>query len=861
MMRNIFITIAFALLSLVDAGAKPLVLHSKAKPLEVMLPQSHDKVVDIATQMLSSDMQMLTGTSAVITKKAAQASVVAVQLDRITSGEAKLLQRLGIAVSEIKDCPDAFIIKVLQGKVYAVGSNGRGVAYALLELSRMAGVSPWVWWADNTPETVEEVTLEDGFSTVQRPAVERRGIFINDEDWSILPWSHNTHDPAAGTFECAVKGRKCKRIGAQTYKEVFKLLLRLRANMIWPAMHEYTVPFYQVEGAMEVADSCGIIIGTSHCEPLMRNNTTEWSVDERGSFNYLTNKEQVQDYWIARLKESAGRQNVYTMGMRGIHDGSMEGPKTLDEKTFWLQRVIDDQREMLAKYVNKDLTKVPQAFVPYKEVLEIYENGLRVPDDITLIWCDDNYGYLTRLPDAEQQKRSGGHGLYYHLSYWGRPHSYLWHTTTQPGLIFNELREAYNHNVRKQWIFNVHDPKAAAFDLELALDLAWKGIGDGGIASVSGFETQWFAREFGESVGQILSAVAQNLNRLTAIRRPEFMGWNQVELDKKKYPTGKSPIADTEFSFTEFGGEADKYLTDYRTSVLIYDMAVEGLPIQKRNAAFALLGYKLKTSALFAERMLEAQRARSMAVATDAEAVLQRNISIAKALRCRDEIRALTMRLNTSENGKWAGLMNDHPQDYPVYGDVPLPYTFGEDSIRMFIAMDSERENILKRYGMDRQLKSNRAPYIGEGAVSIKAWNYDNSSVALTQVEQLGHSMSAVPLPKGEWAEYSISVTGDMADKDALIRVAVLPTQANDRGDIRFGVSIDGSAETVFSLKEPYRSERWKVQVLRQQALRTVACKLAEGEHKVRIRALDDHIVLDQLMFDTKPERKFYSLP
>ena len=181
----------------------------------------------------------------------------------------------------------------------------------------------------------------------------------------------------------------------------------------------------------------------------------------------------VQSYWIERLKEAGPYENFYTMGMRGIHDSGMEGVKTLQEKTDALQQVIDDQRKLLSKYVDKDVEKIPQAFVPYKEVLQIMENGLQLPEDITLIWCDDNYGYMTRLSDKEQQKRNGGAGVYYHLSYWGRPHDYMWLCTTQPGLIYSEMKQAYDCNARRLWVVNVHDLKPAAYDLELFLDMAW----------------------------------------------------------------------------------------------------------------------------------------------------------------------------------------------------------------------------------------------------------------------------------------------------------------------------------------------------------------------------------------------------
>ena len=393
-------------------------------PITYQIPKKVEPVVKTALDMWMGDMQQVTGM-----RPQASASGI-------------------IKVSHNASLPhDGFRIQVKKGRILIEGGNGRGMAYGLLELSRLAGVSPWVWWGDVVPEQKNHLALSDDFKTEQQPSVAYRGIFLNDEDWSLRPWSHKTYEPS-----------EKKQIGPKTYRKIFELMLRLRANTIWPAMHPGTIAFFNIPGAKAIADSCGIVIGTSHCEPLLRNNVDEWDTTERGAFNYRTNRQQVHQYWTERLQEvKKSKDNMFTIGMRGIHDSSMEGYKTEEEKFEALQQVINDQQELLRKHIG-DPSKLMQVFVPYKEVLQLYEKGLQLPDNVTLMWCDDNYGYMTRLSDANEQQRSGGAGVYYHLSYWGRPHDYLWLTTTQPGLIYNEMREAYNHNVRKLWIANVHDP-------------------------------------------------------------------------------------------------------------------------------------------------------------------------------------------------------------------------------------------------------------------------------------------------------------------------------------------------------------------------------------------------------------------
>jgi len=422
----------------VNSSAVDIEWYDGSTSVTYNVQKSVDPVVLTALDMFGSDMQAVTGRRA-RPVSVDGASIRIIEADRASGSVLRRLKKEGVPVDSLMTLTDGFHISVIGRQITVVGANGRGTAYGVLELSRMAGVSPWIWWGDVLPERRNRLIIDSGYRTLQGASVEYRGIFINDEDWTLRPWSYGTYEPA-----------EFGQIGPRTYKKVFQLLLRLRANAIWPGMHTGTKAFFRTEGAKAVADSCGIAIGTSHCEPLLRNNVDEWNEKQRGRYNYMTNRQAVHDYWIERLKEVKGSAggNMFTIGMRGIHDGSMEGVKTMDEKQTALQQVIDDQQELLRKYIGAP-ERQTQVFVPYKEVLEIYERGLRVPDYVTLMWCDDNYGYMTRLSNAAEQKRTGGGGIYYHLSYWGRPHDYLWLTTTQPGLIYNEMREAYDHNVRK----------------------------------------------------------------------------------------------------------------------------------------------------------------------------------------------------------------------------------------------------------------------------------------------------------------------------------------------------------------------------------------------------------------------------
>ena len=816
----------FYLFTLLPLNAADVVWFDGQHPVTYSVSGKVDPVVKIAIDMFRSDMQQVTGMKPVASGK----------------GVIQLIQKKG--------ADDGFRIYVKGGRIVIEGNGGRGTAYGLLELSRMAGVSPWVWWGDVVPEHKDRLTIDSQFQTEQKPSVQYRGIFINDEDWSLRKWAWKHYEaspgPSKGGEQVPRTPAQFGAMGPKTYKAIFQLLLRLRANAIWPGMHTGTPGFFTIPGNKEMADSCGILIGTSHCEPLLRNNVAEWNHAKRGAYNYITNREQVQQYWIERLQEVKGSEELFTIGMRGIHDGSMEGVKTPEEKLNGLQQVIDDQRELIKKYYNKNVEQVPQVFIPYKEVLEIMENGLRVPDDVTLMWCDDNYGYMTRLSDAEQQKRSGGGGVYYHLSYWGRPHDYLWLTTTQPGLIYSEMKAAYDHNCRKLWIVNVHDPKVAAYDLEFFLDMAWD-INSIQPQTINQHLERWLCTQFGEQAGKMLAPAMQEFYRLCGIRKPEFMGWTQVELDKKVYPRGRSQVIDTEFSESEFGNEMGRYLSDYHNICVTVDKAEKLIRSELKDAFFAAVKYPTSAAFHMAGKMLYAQKARSKYMGQTDKAMEGRQDDMYRSARASMghyfNIQKLTDYYNNElVDGKWKGIMNMMPRDLPVFNPPTLPYLpekYPDNAVMSFIPMNQ----VLER---------------ASDFVACNAVDHDGTSKGSHSIQMLGHSMNAVSIPKGEELVYHFTT---QEEGDATLYTAMIPTQPNDKGDLRYQVMLDDQQPVVISLKEKYRSESWKSSVLRGQALKTTAVKVSKGQHTLKIKALDDHIILDQWMLDFKKNRKFYVIP
>ncbi|WP_206367348.1 glycosyl hydrolase 115 family protein [Sphingobacterium sp. SGR-19] len=755
-------------------------------------------LVETAIDLIVEDSKSVSEQPFRLTDKPANGSVI-IGIPGESKSFDQLLAANQIDISEIKGQWEAFHIQAITDGntqyLFVVGSDPHGAAYGVLELSRLIGVSPWVWWADVAPERKSDVILPADFKDTQYPNVQYRGIFLNDEDWGLTPWSAHTFEREAKIKEGIdpAKTKKMQTIGPKTYSKIFELLLRLRANTIWPAMHEVTVPFYFVQGNREAAEKYGIYIGSSHCEPLARNSATEWDIVGKGRYNYISNKENVVSYWTDRLKELGGSNNIFTLGMRGKHDGAMEGVKGVAEYKDAIDKVIVDQTALLKTYINPDPSQIPQVVIPYKEILDVYRAGMKVPDYATLMWCDDNYGYITHFPDAEEKQRSGGNGVYYHISYWGRPHDYLWLSTASPALIHQQLKTAYEHDVRKIWIVNVGDIKPGEYQTELFLDMAWN-IAEINNKGVNQHLRDWLTREFGRETGEKLLPMMQEHYRLAHIRKPEFMGnTREEEADRAYYRT----VRDLPWSEEEVRDLLQSY-RDLSTAV----SAIENfIPQNKREAFFQLIAYPIQGAAEMNHKMLHAQLAR------------HGKVDWKESHDAFDRIIALTDKYNNLHGGKWNRMMDYKPRNLPVFQRVKE-----EQATEPMI---SHIKPNLTLNGADLHGKS-------------------------TSLEGLGYEGKAVSVAKGEELYYDLKeIQGD----SVLVEVRLLPSHPVEGGDIRFAISLGDTATQEISYKTAGRSEEWKMNVLRNQAIRKIRFPL-QGKDKARIRisALDEGVVLDQVL-------------
>lgn len=775
--KILFSIFVFAVLTLSARGKQQDFVIQSGGVVAIACSGSEAPVVRTSLELLCRDLQTVLSATANVDANIGNMIVG-------TAGKSRLIEQTGIDVSVLKDKKQAFLLTVSQdGKLVVAGSDSHGTAYGILEISRLLGVSPWEWWADVTPEKKETFRLSSKFRNLQFPSVEYRGIFINDEDWGLMPWSNKTYEPSD------VKGE----VGPRTNERIFELLLRLRANTYWPAMHECTLPFFLTKGNREVAKKYGIFMGASHCEPMACNAAGEWSRRGKGAYDYVNNSPAVYKFWEDRVKEVAGQEILYTLGMRGVHDGKMQGAKTVEEQKAVLDRVFTDQRGLLEKYVNKDVTQVPQVFIPYKEVLDIYHAGLQVPEDVTLMWCDDNYGYIRHFPTAEERARKGGNGLYYHVSYWGRPHDHLWLSTMSPSLIYQQMKLAYDQGIQKMWILNVGDIKPAEYQIELFMDMAWN-LDKISSEGVTAHLEHWLKRELGASCAKTILPVMQEHYRLAHIRKPEFMGNTREE--------EKNPIYRVVKDLPWSEREINERLNAYSQLSETVEKAASKVSADRQSAYFELVKYPVQAAAQMNRKLLYAQLARHDKADWE------------KSDAAYDSIAALTQYYNSLENGKWNRMMDFKPRKLSVFNRV--------------------------------ERKAATAPMTAERKAACR-WNGAEAKKGNAIVcEGLGYEGKAAEIRKGDALTFSF---GNLKTDSVEVDIRLLPNHPVHGGKLRFSVSLDGAEPEVIAYETKGRSEEWKENVLRNQAIRKIVLPVSDRKsHQLVIKALDEGVILDQIM-------------
>lgn len=642
-------------------------LASPRQTAAILYDASDAAVVKRAAELFGADVEAVTGRRPQVTSATGETGPAVIVG---TVGGSALIRRLSeagkIDTAPLEGAWERYMIQTVANPLPGIrtalviaGSDRRGAAYGLFTLSELIGVSPWYWWADVPVKKHAALHVDAPPTYSQTPSVRYRGIFLNDEDWGLTPWASQTFEPERGN------------IGPRTYAKVCELLLRLKANYLAPAMHPVSTSFNQIPENKLVADTFAIVMGSTHCEPLLLNTASEWDTKTMGPWNYDKNKEGINRVLTQRVRENSPYENVYTLALRGLHDGAMSTTLPMHEKVRMLQQALLDQRRILAENIDRPVETVPQAFTPYKEVLEIYSNGLELPDDITIVWPDDNYGYMKRLSGVREQRRTGRSGVYYHVSYLGVPHSYLWFSTTPPSLMYEELRKAYDTTADRLWLVNCGDLKGSEMQVSLFLDMAWD-IGRFTADNVVTYPARWLAGIFGEAYYDRLEAMTREHLRLAFPRKPEYMGWGY---HWNRFDHNCEQLTDTDFSFTNYD-EAQRRLEAYRQLGARAEALLHEIGDEARPAFYQLVYYPLRGAELMNRMTLGGQRNRWYARQGRAATNAVRD----EVQRCYDSLQVITRGYNSLLGGKWNHMMSMRQNYDGVSSYFNLPHLATHDA-------------------------------------------------------------------------------------------------------------------------------------------------------------------------------------
>ena len=641
-------------------------LASPRQTAAILYDASDAAVVKRAAELFAADVEAVTGRRPQVTSATGETGPAVIVG---TVGGSALIRRLSeagkIDTAPLEGAWERYLIQTVANPLPGIrkalviaGSDRRGAAYGLFTLSELIGVSPWYWWADVPVKKHAALHVDAPPTYSQTPSVRYRGIFLNDEDWGLTPWASQTFEPERGN------------IGPRTYAKVCELLLRLKANYLAPAMHPVSTSFNQIPENKLVADTFAIVMGSTHCEPLLLNTASEWDTQTMGPWNYDKNKEGINRVLTQRVRENSPYENVYTLALRGLHDGAMSTTLPMHEKVRMLQQALLDQRQILAENIDRPVETVPQAFTPYKEVLEIYSNGLELPDDVTIVWPDDNYGYMKRLSGVREQRRTGRSGVYYHVSYLGVPHSYLWFSTTPPSLMYEELRKAYDTTADRLWLLNCGDLKGSEMQVSLFLDMAWD-IGRFTADNVVTYPARWLAGIFGEAYYDLEAMTREHL-RLAFPRKPEYMGWGY---HWNRFDHNCEQLTDTDFSFTNYD-EAPRRLEAYRKLGARAEALLHEIGDEARPAFYQLVYYPLRGAELMNRMTLGGQRNRWYARQGRAATNAVRD----EVQRCYDSLQVITRGYNSLLGGKWNHMMSMRQNYDGVSAYFNLPHLATHDA-------------------------------------------------------------------------------------------------------------------------------------------------------------------------------------
>lgn len=734
-----------------------------------------------AVENLSEDFSRVTGRRAPITRNPNTATIIIGTVGR----EGFIEEYLSAEdLESLQGAREKYLLKASgDGKVIIAGSDKRGTTYGIYALSAAIGVSPWYWWADVPSVQRDKIYILNGIYTEGEPKVFYRGIFLNDEAPALTGWVNENTDGYKSGF----------------YIRVFELLLRLKGNFLWPAM--WDAAFYDDDPLnMYYADEMGIIMGTSHHEPCARAQK-EWHRYGTGPWDYNKNRKELMKFWKGGIERMKDTEDVVTVGMRGDGDMAMEEGTNI----ALLERIIRDQRRMISEVTGKPASETPQVWALYKEVQDYYDKGMRVPDDVTLLLCDDNWGNVRKLPAMDAEPRSGGYGMYYHFDYVGGPRNYKWLNCNQVERVWEQMNLCYRYGVRKLWVVNVGDLKPMEYPIQFFLDMAWdpESITPETIrAHTEKFARDQFPGSDSKEIADIIGLYSKYARRVT----PELLNADTYSFNYDEWPRMV-----TEWNELELRALRVLQTMDPKWNDAYYELVL--FPIQAMQNVYEMY----------------------YSVAMNRKATAPQDINYwagrVEALYERDSL------LCAYYNHELAGGKWNHMMDQKHIG-----YTYWQEP---------------RRQVMPKTVKSEEEPYLchmeKDGCISIEAVN-SSSLNGVTLIPGLGKTEGAITVlpeetaPLDAYAEFEIQTA---SDGKGMLNIYLSPTlNFNAGAGLRYAVSVDGGEEQIVNFNGHYKGELGPWQAASIIVSRTELDFGAAGRHTLRFRFVDQGPVLQKIVID-----------
>ena len=722
--------------------------------------------------------------------------------------------------TQIVDNPFKGIKKAL----VIAGSDKRGTIYGIYDLSNQIGVSPWYYWADVPVKKQTELHVLPGIHSQGEPKVKYRGIFINDEAPALSGWA----------FE------KFGGFNSKFYDKVFELILRMKGNYLWPAMWGRMFYVEDPQNAV-LADEYGIVMGTSHHEPLTRAHA-EWG-KANGKWDFNSNSEALIQFWKDGIKRMGNKETIVTIGMRG--DG--DEPMTEGTAIELLENIVKTQRNIIAEVTKKPAEETPQMWALYKEVQDYYDKGMTVPDDVTLLLCDDNWGNIRKLPELDARPRKGGYGIYYHYDYVGGPRNYKWINTNQIERVWEQMDLAYQYGVDKIWIVNVGDIKPMEFPMEFFLDMAWnpEKFNPGNLEQ---YYLNWakenFDNQFTEEIAEILKLYTKYNSR----RKPEL-------LDAKTY------------SIVNYN-EADRVVADYQKLVKKANSINEKLKPEYKDAFYQLILFPVLASANLNEMYVIT--AKNHLYAEQGNAIANAYAEKVKALFEKDSL--LTNYYHTQlANGKWNHMMAQTHIGYdnwqqPEKNVIPKTKTIEiSNKIQEGVSTEDSSKaetSINKNKNLDHVIG-----FVEDnGCISIESKNYskaiNSDAVKWTIIPNLGKTDSGITIKPSNIKSIEISERSPRLEYNVhffikgkiKVNVYFSPTINFKKGDgLKYGIGFDDEKPQIMNLNADSSEKAWAESVANNSKIITSTHEIEKaGNHVLKIYAIDSALVLQKIVIETE---------